>query len=83
MDNEKSVKLSYYAVLKDQSGTTDEAILTSALTAQDLYNDLRSKYNFSLKSDQLMVSINDEFTSWETKIRNNDHIVFIPPVSGG
>ena len=56
---------------------------TLAQTAQQLYVELREKYNFSLPLDFIKVAINEEFRSWDTELKPNDRVVFIPPVAGG
>ena len=33
--------------------------------------------------NSLVASRNQEFAAWDTRIRNDDEIAFLPPVSGG
>lgn len=79
----KTVHLSYYALLREERGIGDETIHTSATTALDLYKELQVRHNFSLTEDSVKVSVNDTFSSWQTELNDDDRIVFIPPVSGG
>lgn len=79
----KIIHIDYYAVLREERGMERESITTDAETALDLYNKLQVQHNFSLGKDFLKVSINDTFLPWQTKIKDEDCIVFIPPVSGG
>ncbi len=79
----KQITIRYFAILKDQRGLRDETIDTGAATAAELYDKLASAYNFTLTRDRLRVAVNDVFADWQTPIRANDTIVFIPPVAGG
>ena len=79
----KTIHLTYYALLREERGVPKETLETAAVTAQELYGELKLKYHFRLSTDSLKVSINDAFTSWKTQIRTGDHVVFIPPISGG
>ena len=82
-NNKKIVHLSYYALLREQSGKSKETIQTSALTAQDLYIELSKTYKFDMPVQILRLAINNEFKNWQTKLKSNDEIIFIPPVAGG
>ena len=79
----KIVHLSYYAVLREDRGIAEETISTTAMTVRELYKELQERHNFRLTEISLRASIDDTLASWETEICTNNHIVFIPPVSGG
>ena len=79
----KKVHLSYYAMFKEVRGIPEESIQTTAATAQKLYDELQARYHFKLSVRSLNVAINDQICPWHTIINSGDHIVFIPPVSGG
>jgi len=79
----KNVTINYYAFLRDERGVASEEVETPAGTARELYMELKAHHNFSLTMDALKVSVNNEFSSWDTQLRDGDHVVFIPPVSGG
>ncbi len=83
MDTPKTIFVAYFAVLKEERGVAEETLQTHAQNALELYQDLQAKHNLTLSPDSLKVAINDTFCSWESPIQTNDHIVFIPPVSGG
>ena len=77
------VTITYFAMLKELSGETEEQISTNAKTVSELYEQLKTRYNFPLKLNQLAAAINDEFVKLDTPIKSGDRIVFIPPVAGG
>ncbi len=83
MSVQKSVTVSYFAVLRELRGKDGEATITSARTASDLYEELRGRHGFPLQQASLRVAVNDDFAPWEQEIRDGDHVTFIPPVAGG
>ena len=80
---EKRIKVQYYAILREQAGRSDESIVTAAQTPRDLYNELKSRYPFSLAPEMLRVAVNAEFGEWSQRLADGDSVVFIPPVAGG
>lgn len=77
-----TVRIEYFAILRERAGRSSEQIDTSAATAADLYEELRRRYPFPQRS-ALKVAINDEFGDWHAKLADGDRVVFIPPVAGG
>jgi molybdopterin-guanine dinucleotide biosynthesis protein A len=80
---DKRIKVQYYAILREQAGRSDESVVTGASTPRDLYNELKSRYPFSLVPEMLRVAVNAEFGEWEQRLVDGDSVVFIPPVAGG
>jgi molybdenum cofactor guanylyltransferase len=80
---DKRIKVQYYAILREQAGRSDESVLTGASTPRDLYNELKSRYPFSLAPEMLRVAVNAEFGEWSQLLTDGDSVVFIPPVAGG
>jgi molybdenum cofactor guanylyltransferase len=80
---DKRIKVQYYAILREQAGRSDESIVTGASTPRDLYNELKSRYPFSLAPEMLRVAVNAEFGEWSQCLADGDSVVFIPPVAGG
>lgn len=83
MKQSKLIHVSYYALLKDVRGLDSESIQTSAHTVRELYLILKEQFRFPLNENALKACVNDALKSWDTEIKNGDHVVFIPPVSGG
>ena len=69
--------------MREERGLSKESYDTDASNAQELFDELKQKYHFSLDADRLRVSINDQFENWNSALHENDSIVFIPPVAGG
>jgi molybdopterin-guanine dinucleotide biosynthesis protein A len=79
----KTVRIQYYAILREQAGRSEETLDTSASTPADLYAELRQRHPFQLAPAQLKVALNSEFSDWQTPLKHGDTVVFIPPVAGG
>jgi molybdenum cofactor guanylyltransferase len=79
----RKLNVQYYALLREQAGRRDEALVSGALTAHELYAELARRYRFSLAPGALRVAINGEFADWSTPLADGDAVVFIPPVAGG
>ena len=78
-----NVHIHYYAILREQSGLTRETVNTSASSLKELYDQLQIKHGFSLGLELMKVVVNEEFCNWDAEIKEDDKIVFIPPVAGG
>jgi molybdopterin-guanine dinucleotide biosynthesis protein A len=79
----KTVRIQYYAILREQAGRSEETLDTSAGTPAELYAELRQRHPFQLGPAQLKVALNSEFSDWQTPLKHGDTVVFIPPVAGG
>ena len=80
---ERTIRVQYYALLREQAGRSDEAVTTAARDARELYAELRTRYPFTLPPEMLRVAINAEFGEWTQALKAGDAVVFIPPVAGG
>jgi len=77
------INIRYYAILREQAGKSEEALTTNAASPAALFDELKARYPFTLNAQQLKVAINAEFRDWDTLLKDNDSVVFIPPVAGG
>lgn len=78
-----SVRIQYFAILREQRGLAEEAVTTDAATAQELYEELRARHGFTLPASRIRAAVNDEFVAPGTPLKPGDRVVFIPPVAGG
>ena len=78
-----SVRVQYFAVLREDAGRSEETLETPARTLGDLYDELRARYGFGLTRDRVKVVVNEAFDEWSRPVREGDTVVFIPPVAGG
>ena len=79
----KKINISYFAILRDQRGESEECFETAAVTVKDLYGELKKSYGLEMCTSRLKVAVNDEFADWDKELNDNDSVVFIPPVAGG
>jgi molybdopterin-guanine dinucleotide biosynthesis protein A len=77
------LKIQYFAVMREQSGRSEEIVETAASTPAELYTELKARYGFTLALEQLKVAVNSEFAPWSRRLAAGDAVVFIPPVAGG
>lgn len=79
----KSIKVLYFAIMKDERGVEAETIETNANTALALYLELQEKHRLTIDANSLVVAINDEMSTWQDILNPNDIVAFLPPVAGG
>ncbi|HEY0940083.1 MAG TPA: NTP transferase domain-containing protein [Steroidobacter sp.] len=79
----RTLRIQYYAILREQAGRSEETLDTTAATPAELYDELRRRHPFQLTPSQLKVALNSEFSDWQAPLRHGDTVVFIPPVAGG
>ena len=77
------IKVRYFALFREQTGCASEAVDWSGGTAAELFQ-LMSKKHAALKTEAAaLVAVNDEMTAWETPLKEDDVVLFFPPVAGG
>ncbi len=79
----KTVRIEYFAILRDQRGCAAESLATTAATPAALYDELRRRHAFSLPPERLRVALDGDFAPWDAPLRDGAEVVFIPPVAGG
>ncbi|MEZ5163421.1 MAG: MoaD/ThiS family protein [Fimbriimonadaceae bacterium] len=77
------VKITYFAALKQQACKSNEELEIAPMCVRELYNQLATRYDFNIAPRFILYSINSEFVDESTVLNEDDHVVFIPPVSGG
>lgn len=79
----KTLRVLYFAKLREARGLAEEEIETLACTAAGLYEELRFRHRLPLGISSLRVAISGEFADWKAPLSPGDEVVFIPPVAGG
>jgi molybdopterin synthase sulfur carrier subunit len=77
------VNIQYFAILREQRGTVQETVSTTATTPEALYAELRAQHGFTLPYTRIRVALNDSFVPSDQPLRDGDRLVFVPPVAGG
>jgi molybdopterin-guanine dinucleotide biosynthesis protein A/molybdopterin converting factor small subunit len=79
----RTVRVQYFAILRERAGRSEETLDTAALTPRQLYAELDRRHELQLAPQQLKVAVNGEFGDWDAPLGQGDSVVFIPPVAGG
>jgi molybdopterin-guanine dinucleotide biosynthesis protein A len=79
----RRLSVRYFAMLREQAGTSAEDVQTQAATPAELYDELRVRHGLTLAPQFMRVAVNDEFGDWRAPLSDGDTVVFLPPVAGG
>lgn len=79
------VKVVYFGVLRDLAGREQEAVeLNNGARLADLYSELQRRLTGLEKfAGSIALSVNYEYASLDTPLRDGDEVALLPPVSGG
>jgi molybdopterin converting factor subunit 1 len=78
-----TIRIGYFASLRDACGLEDEILDVKTQTVSDLYERCATVHRFPLARQHLRVAVNDAFADWNHLLKEGDFVVFIPPVAGG
>ena len=78
-----TVRVHYFAILREQRGATEETLSTAATTPAALYDELRARHRFTLPQERIRAAVNDAFVESSASLRDGDRVVLVPPVAGG
>lgn len=82
------IKILFFAQLADHAEQDSiELEYSGNMTTREAVNLLEPKVPQKLiellRFDAVMLSINQEFASWDDPLKDGDEIAFLPPFSGG
>lgn len=69
--------------MRETVGLSEEVLETNSTTAEEVLLEMMKKYRFDVKRANLKVAVNEEYVPFSTLLKENDTLVFIPPVAGG
>jgi molybdopterin synthase sulfur carrier subunit len=78
-----TVKLCFYAALREAAGRSEESVQTGAGTAAELYDEVAARYGFRFQRSSLRVAVNDTVEPWSTRVHDGDTVAFLAPFAGG
>lgn len=79
------IKIRYFALYKDLSGTSDETVnLSDGATLSNLLEEVKKSHPiFDKQSGQFLLAVNAEYAEPEKVLREGDEVAIFPNVSGG
>lgn len=77
------INIRYFAAFREATGLETEVVETLASTTGVLFNECRGRHNGLENFTSSLVAINDEMAQWESSIKEDDEVLFFPPVAGG
>ena len=78
-----SVRVRYFAVLRDRAGVGEEPYETDAVTVRALVEELIVNRSLGLPSPLVRAALNGQFAADDDPITEGDELVLLPPVAGG
>lgn len=78
-----TVRVRYYARLREEAGLAEETVETQAATVADLWADRARHHGFTLDASLVRAAQADEFCPWTEPLVPSSLVVFMPPVAGG
>lgn len=78
-----TVRLLYFASLRDAAGVPEETVETAAADLGALYGELAARHGFAMPVAHVRVAVDGAFSRLGDAPRDGSEIAFIPPVSGG
>lgn len=78
-----SIHLHYVAMLKDRIGFSRETVQTNAADLAELYGEIAGRYQLPWATASLRPAVNDRISTWSQPLSDGDHVMFLPPPSGG
>jgi molybdopterin converting factor subunit 1 len=76
-------RVRYFALFREQTGCGSESIDWPGGTVAELFQKMTEKHSKLKAEVAALVAVNDEMASWETRLKEDDEVLFFPPVAGG
>jgi molybdopterin converting factor subunit 1 len=79
------VRVKFFAILRERAGTSEVAKdLAEGSTVADLWRQLQKDYpKLDVPGIRLLYAVNQDYVGVDYKLKDQDEVVFVPPVSGG
>ncbi len=78
-----TVRLLYFASLREAAGRDDETVHSSAGDLAALYAETAARHGLQWPRERLRVAVDGAFACWDDALADGSEVAFIPPVSGG
>ena len=79
------VTIKFFAVLRERAGLGEVSKqVADGSTVADLWRQVQRDYpKLDVPGIRLLYAVNQNYVGLDHKLRDNDEVVFVPPVSGG
>jgi molybdopterin converting factor subunit 1 len=79
------VRVKFFAILRERAGTSEVAKdVAEGSTVADLWRQLQKDYpKLDVPGIRLLYAVNQDYVGVDHKLKDQDEVVFVPPVSGG
>lgn len=78
-----TIRIRYFAVLRERRGVSQETMQTQATTVGELINHLIATFRLGLPAHLIRVAIAQSFVESDHHLEDGMELVLIPPVAGG
>lgn len=80
---QKTITVRYFAMFREHAGVAEETLRMDAVTAQDVFEETRSRHGSEEPNGHCKVAINDHMADWSSPVSDGDTVLLFPPVAGG
>lgn len=79
------VRVKFFAILRERAGTAEVLKeLEDGSTVADLWRELQKDYaKLDVPGIRMLYAVNQNYVGVDQALKDQDEVVFIPPVSGG
>lgn len=79
------IKVKFFAILRERAGTAEVIKeIGEGSTVSDLWRALQQDFpKLNVSGIRLLYAVNQNYVKPESRLNDQDEVVFIPPVSGG
>jgi molybdopterin converting factor subunit 1 len=79
------IRVKFFAILRERAGTSEVAKeIADGSTVADLWRQLQKDYpKLDVPGIRFLYAVNQDYVSVDHKLKDQDEVVFVPPVSGG
>ena len=83
--NGMKVRVKFFAILRERAGTAAVAReLADGSTVAQLWRELQKDYpKLDVPGIRMLYAVNQNYVNLDQPLKDQDEVVFIPPVSGG
>jgi len=78
-----NVRVRYFAAFREATGMESETLDTQAGSPAELFSECARRHQQLRNYSTSLVAINDEMSQWDSRLSENDEVLFFPPVAGG